>query len=102
MELENAEFEDSVGVQPRSPGLPYSATLGRRIALHPKPQRVVTLYPKDDEQQSCEYCVDMTGRNPFGMGINRPTVPPLYFVTAQRENNLEAFGPNERITHGTE
>jgi len=50
----------------RYPGLPYSATLGRRIAMGPNPNGVAPLVKGITKQRNVTGCVTTsTGRKPF-------------------------------------
>jgi len=54
------------GIASHSPRLPYSATLGRRIAMGPNPKGVAPLAPRTMNNETRRRCVPATvGRNPF-------------------------------------
>jgi hypothetical protein len=63
------------GIVACSPGLPYSATLGRRIAWGPNPEGVAPLVVRMMNNEMRRRCVTATlRRNPFRVGANERLV----------------------------
>ena len=59
------------GIASYSPRLPYSATLGRRIAIGPNPNGVVPLAPRMMNNETRRRGVNGTvSHNPFEVGTN--------------------------------